>query len=142
MINKKTLIGCAAGGVTYFLLGWLIYGILLKDFYASQTTVSGFEKNPPDFLFLIIGNLSSALLMAIILGNWLKVNSVAEGFKAALLIGCLLGIGFDSVMYATTNMMTLSGVITDILVTTIMTGIGGAVITAAMGMKEKVAVAA
>ncbi|MDP2890621.1 MAG: hypothetical protein Q8P34_16865 [Bacteroidota bacterium] len=32
METNKILLGTLAGGVAFFLLGWLIYGILLMDF--------------------------------------------------------------------------------------------------------------
>lgn len=35
-MNMKILKGTVFGGIAYFLLGWLIYGILLMDFAASS----------------------------------------------------------------------------------------------------------
>ena len=36
MTSKSFILSAIAGTVTYFLLGWLFYGILFPDFYPKE----------------------------------------------------------------------------------------------------------
>ena len=64
MDAKKFALGTVAGGVTYFLLGWLIYGVVLVKFMdANMGSATGVMKETPDFLWLIIGNLAWGALL-------------------------------------------------------------------------------
>ena len=38
---KKMLVAGTVGGVLFFLLGWLVYGILLKDYFFNNTGAAG-----------------------------------------------------------------------------------------------------
>ena len=138
MENKKIIWGGLAGGVAFMLLGMLFYGFLMKDFFAGQAT-PGIYKEIPDFPFLIIGNLGSGFLMAMIVGRWAKATSAGEGFKIGLTVGLLLGIGFDITMYAVSNIMTMKGALTDIAVSTVMAAIVGAIVAMVMTGSKKTA---
>ncbi|MBK8608530.1 MAG: hypothetical protein IPL84_00865 [Chitinophagaceae bacterium] len=60
---KKLLLGSIAGGITTYLLGWVIYGMLLMDFMDSHTGVAGIISRPePDQLYLVLGNLAMGLM--------------------------------------------------------------------------------
>jgi hypothetical protein len=46
-MNARVLIAAFAGAIAYFLLGWLVYGILTPDFYATHSLTqyyNGLEK--------------------------------------------------------------------------------------------------
>ncbi len=136
---KKLLFGGIAGGVAFFLLGWLIYGLLLMDFMNSHPGVSGIiGKTEPDFLYLIIGNLSAGFLMAYIFikGN---VNSMAGGFVTGGIIGLLMSVGFDCMMYATTTVISKTAMATDVGAATVMWAIVGAIVGLVLGMGKKAA---
>lgn len=52
-MNKKLLHATLAGGILFFLLGCLVYGVLLMDFYEANTKVyEGLNKEMPDLLLL------------------------------------------------------------------------------------------
>ena len=136
---KKLLMGGIAGGVLFFLLGWLIYGMLLMNFMSTHPGVAGnIEKNPPDYLYLIIGNLAMGFLMAYIFIK-ANINSLGSGFITGGVIGLLMGVGYDSVMYATTTVISKTGMAVDVAAFTVMTAIVGAVVGAIMGMGKKTA---
>ena len=74
-MNTKLILATLAGGILYFLLGWLIYGVLLMDFSMANTTqYAGLMKDMPDLLVLFLGNLSFALLMAWIFQKWANIS--------------------------------------------------------------------
>jgi hypothetical protein len=134
---KKLLMGGIAGGVAFFLLGWLIYGILLMDFMNNHPgTVGNINKAEPDFMYLALGNLLMGFLFAYIFVK-ANVNSLANGLVTGGIIGALMSAGFNCVMYATTNITSKTAMAADVAGMTIMCAIGGAIIGMVMGMGNK-----
>lgn len=134
----KLLSGGIAGAVAFFLLGWLFYGVLLMDFMASNPGVVGnIGKEEPNFMYLIIGNIAQGLLLAYI---FIKANitSVTSGLITGLIIGFLLSVSFDCIMYATTNIISRKAMAADVAAASVMTAIAGAVVAMIIGMGKKV----
>ena len=134
---KKLISGGIAGGVAFFLLGWLIYGILLMDFMTAHSGAAGnIGKAEPDFMYLIIGNLASGLLLAYIFikGN---VNSMGSGIITGGIIACLMSVGFDCVMYATSTVISKTAMAADVAAATVMGAIVGGIVGMVLGMGKK-----
>lgn len=130
---KKIAVGGIVGGILFFLLGWLIYGMLLMDFMKNNPgIVSGYSKEMPDMLYLVIGNLLSGLLMAYIFVK-ANVSTLAGGLVMGLVVGFLMSASFDCIMYATTNLMSKKAIMADVLAGTAMSAITGAVVGWVLG---------
>lgn len=130
---KKLTAGGIVGGILFFLLGWLIYGMLLMDFMKNNPgIVSGYNKETPDWLYLIIGNLLSGFMMAYI---FIKTNvtTLMGGLILAGVVGFLMTASFDCIMYATTNLASKKMMMADVLASTAMGAVVGAVVGAVMG---------
>ena len=135
---KKFSIGTVAGGVAYFLLGYLIYGVLLAKFFAGNMgSATGVEKLPIDFISLFIGNLAGAALLSYIFTRWAGIKTFMTGAKAGAVIGLLMTLTFDLIMLGTTNIQNFNSVIVDVLASTLMTAIVGGVIGLVLGMGDK-----
>ena len=140
MDMKKFLMGTVAGGVTYFFLGWLIYGMALAGFMAEHGgTATGVMRADMDMVFwsIALGNMLSSAMLTMIFLKWANVSSFGGGVSAGASIGLLMAAGFDFTMYGTSNMLDLTGVCVDIIVGTVMAGIAGGVIGAVLGMGSK-----
>lgn len=134
---KKLLLGGITGGVLFFLLGWVIYGILLMNFMAAHTGVAGNIARPqPDFLYLVIGNLAMGFLICFIFIK-ANVNSLGAGFITAAIIGLLMAVGYDCMAYATSTVLSKTGMAADVIAATIMSAITGAAVGAVLGMGKK-----
>ena len=100
----KILRGTIFGGITYFILGWVIYGILLMDF-----TVNNFNQCAarPDGVMIgwaiIVSNFILALLLTLFL-KWSGAKGVADGLKIGALFGLLMGLSIDLAQYSMTTM--------------------------------------
>lgn len=129
MNTKKVLISGIVGGVVYFFLGWLIYGILLMDFMTSNSN-AGVMKSEDQMVWwaLIISNLIFGILMAYVLIGVGNITSTGKGVTTAAITSFLIASGYDLGMYATSNVSTLKGLTVDILAMTIMSAIVGAVV--------------
>jgi len=134
---KKLFMGGITGGVLFFLLGWVIYGILLMNFMTAHPGAAGNIGRPePDFLYLIIGNLAMGFLMAYIFIK-ANVNSLVSGFITAAVIGLLMAVGYDCMAYATSTAISKTGMAVDVAAATAMSAITGAVVGAVLGMGKK-----
>lgn len=134
---KKLLMGGIAGAVTTFLLGWLIFGILLMDFMNNNPGATGIvNRAEPDFLYLVIGNLAMGLLFAYILIKS-NINTLAGGLVCGGIVGLLMTVSFDCIMYATTTAISKTAMAADVAATTVMFAISGAVIGMVLGIGKK-----
>ncbi len=134
---KKLFLGGIAGGIAFFLLGWLIYGILLMDFMTNHPGTAGYlGRAEPDYLYLILGNLAMGLLFAYIFIK-ANVNTMANGMVTGGIIGLLMGVAINCVTYATTTSISKMAMAADVGGFVVMTAIGGAIIGMVMGMGNK-----
>jgi len=133
MNTKKFALGTLAGGVVYFLLGFVVYAVLLTDFYAAHTG-TGMTKTEMQFWPLILGQLSQAALLSYIFLQWANIKTFGNGLTAGATVGFLMTLGFNMIMYDTSNVMDLTGAIVDTFVYTVITGLVGGVVGAVLGM--------
>ncbi|MBK8193139.1 MAG: hypothetical protein IPK76_07995 [Lewinellaceae bacterium] len=77
-MNTKVLLAAFAGGVTTFLLGWLVYGIALKGFFDSNMgSATGVMRGEEDMQLWAIfaGNVAWALLLALLFSRWAGITT-------------------------------------------------------------------
>ncbi len=123
----KILIGGILGGIVYFLLGWLVYGILL----AGSMDAGGCMRASDAMLYLwiFIGNVFTGLMLAYVFSKMAGVTTLSTGALTGGVIGLLSAIGMDSLMYGTTTMMSSpTPILMDAVITAVMWGIVGSVI--------------
>lgn len=76
-------------------------------------------------------------LLSYIFLKWANINSFGSGASAAAVIGLLMGLGFDLLMFATANVIDLTGMFVDVGASTVMHAIAGGVVGAVLGMGGK-----
>ena len=99
----KVLRGTIFGGIAFFILGWLIYGILLDWMAANSNSCSA----RPEGIMIWWALIASNLLVALFLTLFLKrsgAKSVLDGIKNGALFVLLLGLGIDLSFYSMTTM--------------------------------------
>lgn len=128
-MNSKTLLSGAIAGVVLFLLGWLVYGILLADYYAdvtNQCIMLPMEEFNPGYMF--ISNLLYGYLLAMVL-TWANVNSGSEGATKAFFLSLFYGISMAFSFSAMSDYYTgLYPAIIDGVIWAVMSAIGGWII--------------
>lgn len=128
-MDNRVLIGGIIGGITFFLLGFLMYGMAFRDILEANTMAGiSLGEGEMRWLFLILGNLAFGFLIAYILH---KANAIgfASGATVAGIVGFLVSLGGNLSSYGTTNYYTgMTGVFVDIIIITIMCAIVGGVI--------------
>lgn len=138
MNTSKFIVSGIVGGVVSCLGGYLLYGMLLKDFFASHATVQ-VMRSPETMIWwsLIAGCVFSGLLYSYIFNKWANINSLGGGVGAGLVLGLLSGAAMDLINYGTANMMDLTGAIADIAVGGVLGALTGGAVGMMNGMGSK-----
>ena len=138
MKTNKILLGGIAGGVSFFLLGWLIYGVLLMNFtMANYNQCSMRPMEEMVWWAMILSNLAFGFLLSLIC-SWSNTTRLIDGAKVGAIIGLLLALSIDLSFYSMSTMFSnLKAIFVDIIAYTVMTAIVGAVVGWVLGMGKK-----
>jgi hypothetical protein len=132
-MNSKTLIGGLIAGIVGFLLGYLIYAVLLKDYFSSNMThYDGLTKDPPVIWEIGVANLVMGLLLAYIF-SMSGIKSVAKGLATGIVVSLLATLTFDLFMHAQMNLFDYSLLAIDVVLSAVLGGVSGAVLGWWMG---------
>jgi len=138
MKTNKILLGGITGGVALFLLGWVIYGILLMDY--MTTNYNQCMNRPMEGMVwwaLILSNLALGFLLATII-SWSGTTGMMAGAKKAAIIGLLLGVSLDLGFYSMTTMYNdPTAILVDVIAYIVYLAIAGGVVGWVMGMVKK-----
>jgi hypothetical protein len=133
----KIFRGTVFGGIAFFLLGWLVWGILLMDFSMNNYDQSIYL--PEDEMIwwaMIVSNLALSLLLTLIL-HWSKARTWADGLKIGAITGILFALSVDLGYYSmTTVILNLSAIVVDTLAYALVTAITGLLIVLTWGKTE------
>ena len=135
----RVLAATVAGGITYFILGFVIWGLFLEDAMRPHMNVyPGLMNVVPIWAPLILANLVTAFLLAYILDNWAQVRTFGGGAKAGAIIAFLQTLSFQLMFLAFMNIhKDYIPPIVDVVVATVMGAITGGVIGLVLGMMNK-----
>jgi uncharacterized membrane protein len=128
MKTKNFLMSGLAGGITYFLLGWLFYGMLLVDVIPQPP-----EQGAEHMFLIFLGSITFGLFLAYIYTKWALISTAATGAQAGAVIGIFLGLFwnfFNAAMSATPDYQNFA---IDVVVTVIMSAVTGAIVALVNG---------
>ena len=130
---KKMLIGTVVGGVTFFLLGGLIYAIILGDFYeANLGSATGVLRELPIMWAMVVSQLGMAAVVTYVF-LLSDVASASNGLKTGAILGLLLGIAISFDLYSVTNWSNSTVAFVEPLVWVVRTSLAGAAIGWVLG---------
>lgn len=138
----KLFTGGIVGGIVFFLLGYLFYGLLFADFMASAAAVqpkaSGVMRSMEklNWLGLILGNLFAGFLIAYVLLKS-NVTTLAGGLVTGAIVGFLMSSSVDLTSYGVTYINRIKGVMADVAIFTAMSAISGAIVGLVVGRGAK-----
>ena len=118
------------GGIVFFLLGWLVWGILLMDMMSGYSNAACMKPEAEmNMAFLIIANLLWGSAFAYILSNWSGQINFSKGATAGAIISIIIGVAYDLYSLAMTTMMTsTTPVLINIGANLVVGGIAGGII--------------
>ena len=133
---RKIVIAIVAGGIVYFLLGTLIYVVLLGGFYeANLGSATGVLRELPVMWALIGSQLGLAALVTWVFVH-AGVKSASDGLKAGAIFGFLFGLAISLDLYSVTNWSNVTVALIEPFVTGVRIAAGGAVIGWVLGMGD------
>lgn len=135
---NKILLSALAGGVVNFLLGWLVYGILLSDFSNSYPelapeTVTAIVRDPMVMWAIALSCFVYALLLAVIYGRWANITTFVGGATAGAVIGFLIALSVDLSMYSMMKTINLTGALVDPFISAVLVAVTGGVVGWVLG---------
>jgi len=122
-MNKSLLFSGVVGTIVYYLLGWLVYGIIFPD-------LAGGEQNP---LFILLGCLFYAFIFAVLLNRWTSINKFSSGFNAGLLLGVLYAMSYYFFKISAGGYFDILPFLKEIIIGGLMTGVAAGTIALVIG---------
>ena len=132
MFSKSKLLAGVAGGLTHFLLGYIVYGLLMRDFFAANLINADIYRaeGSEEMLFIALGALAQGFFMATIYSKWARgIHSARHGVEFGALIGAFVGIGIGLLNYGVMNGLGKKGTLVDAIVAIVFFAIVGLVIS-------------
>lgn len=136
----RLLVASIAGGIAFFILGFVIYGLILDPMVMrpNMNTFPGLMKEMPDWIPLILANIVTAFLLAYIFEVWAGIRTFVGGMKGGAIIFFLISLSFQLMFLAFWNLTkNYTPAVADILGSTVLGAICGGVIGQVLGMINK-----
>lgn len=132
----RVLAGTLAGAITLFVLGYLIYGILLISYMKANTfQYAGLVRDTPDLIVIFLSNLVMAFMLAVVIEYWASIRTFVGGMKVGAILGFLVALSIDLGELGYMNLYRGYALIAlDVLGETLRDGIAGGVIGAVLGL--------
>lgn len=138
-MNSKFFFALIVSSALAFFGGWLIFGIVFMDYYASSTSelAKTLMKSPSNMWGIAISNIAWALLITWVLQKT-GSTTMMKGFMTSLWVSFLVSVAFDVSIYSFWNIYDIRFMIVDIILSTLFWGIIGGVSGAILGSGQKV----
>jgi VanZ family protein len=131
MNTGKFVVGGLIGGVLFFLLGWLIYGMLLMDFMNQHMSAAAAGVMRPEaewpWWAMIAGNFGLGFLLSFVI-NKSNVASVSNGAVTGAVVMFLMSFSVNLMMYAQMNLSDLTSIAVDMIVSAVIGAVVGSVL--------------
>jgi uncharacterized membrane protein len=135
-MNTRFVVAALLGAVSLFVLGFVLWGVLLMDFFQANVITDVMKETPDPFWALIVGHLAYATLLTLVIGVWSGATGAIPAMKTAAVVGLLMAVSVDFTMLATAEILNLTASVVDPLVTTVQSAVTGAVIGWWLGREE------
>lgn len=135
MKSSKFFAGGIIAAVVYFLLGYLFYGVLFKNFFDQNGMATDMSKFT--WWAMILSTIAIGFLIAYVL-SIAGVTSMGKGFAIGLIVGLLLELYIDLGMYAMgQSMMNSVAIAVDVVITAVISSLAGIAVGMVYGTGKK-----
>jgi len=125
---KNFVLAGIAGGITDFLLGWVLYGMLFRDYFAGPD---------PNIAMIFGGCMSFGFLISYFYVRWANLVTFMTGLKAGAGIGLIMGIMNNFFMSAGESVVDYEKFAVDVVISIIMGSVVGGIVAATNGALSK-----
>ena len=130
----RILRGTVTGGVVFFLLGWLVYGVLLMSYMtANMNQCAARPMEEMVWWSMIASSFLTGLLLTMVL-KWAGAKAIVDGAKTGAIFGILIASSIDLGFWSMTKMYNnFTVLVVDVVVYTVMMAVVGAIIVLLWG---------
>ena len=122
-----------AGAVTMMLLGFLFYVVIFGNLLSDMGISDEFMKEP-DMLFIFLGNVAGALLLAYSYSKWANISTFKTGAQAGAVFGLLISLYAGLIQFGTTVISSsVTPYLVDALISAVLWAIAGGVVGFVLG---------
>jgi uncharacterized membrane protein len=133
MDTKRFAVGTVVGGIVLAVVGYLIFDLAFKNFYAANAgSATGVDRPSQIVWAMAIANAAYAALVTYAIERGSDDVTVSAGARIGAIVGCLVWATTDFVYFGSTNIHNLTVTIVDPLLEIVHGGIGGAAIVVAL----------
>ena len=119
MSAKNFVLAGIAGGITDFLLGWLFYGMIFRNFFPEQM---------PNMVFIFLGCMTFGFLISYIFTRWASIVTFVGGMKGGLALAVFIGLMNNFFMRSNSDVVDFENFAIDMLISLLIgAGVGGVV---------------
>lgn len=122
---KNFIVGGIVGGIADFLLGFLFYGFLFKENFAT-----GGEEN---MTLIFLGCMTFGFFVSYIFNQWASISTAVSGLKGGAIIGFFIGLHGNFFMNAMNAAPDYKLMGLDMIIMIVMSGIVGAIVGLVIG---------
>lgn len=124
---KNFIVGGIVGGIVDFFLGWLIYGILLKDTFPIE---EGAKEN---MIFIFLGCMAFGFLISYVFAQGEGISKCVPGIKLAAGIALFMSLSTNFFMNMTKETIDVKLLIIDVVASMVLASFVGAIIAVVNG---------
>lgn len=127
----KFLIGTLIGSIVYFLLGWLVYGILFADALTIAPEFRESVQYPEDEFkigLMYLSCIAWAGVFTYIFMRWANISTFIGGLKAGAFLGPLITLSSFLGLAAEFRIWTTQSIAMNVVATMICTGLMAGVV--------------
>ena len=133
MDAKRLAIGTVAGGIAMFVVGYLIWDILL-DYWNGAFDAAGVAREAQLLWVNALSHVPAAALITLAIERG-GSSTIGGGVKIGAIVGFLVWSSVDLAFYANTTIFDLTAICVDSLLASVHFAIGGGVIAAVLGRR-------
>ncbi len=139
MNTGKIILAGILGSAVAFVLGWLVYGMVLADFYSENAgSATGVMKVESDFNYIamVAGNVTYGFFFAILYGAYARIGGFGTGAVVGFVLGLLIAASYNLIGLGSTNVMNMTAALVDIPVNAVISGLVGGVVGGVLGKEH------
>ncbi|MBI4886354.1 MAG: hypothetical protein HY824_04635 [Acidobacteria bacterium] len=140
MDTRRLAAGTLVGGITIWVLGYVIFDVTFADFYAANVgSATGVGRDAQLMWAVVLGSLSYGALIAYAMGNRTATPTVGGGAAVGAVVAFLVWFTVDFILYGVSNVSNLARTIVDPVLELVRGGVAGAAIAVVAGKMSSAA---
>jgi len=134
---KRLVTGTLVGGITLYVLGYLIFDVGVESFYAANAgSATGVVRDPQLLWAVLLGTFAYAALITLAIGSRSGTATAGSGAQVGAVVGFLLWVTTDFILYGITNISNLTRTVVDPLLELVRAGIAGGIVAVTLAKMQ------